>query len=329
MDGSELRTVRERRGETGDAFAKSVNEKLGRRHDRQRVSRWENGTEVIPADVEGLITLWQLAFRPTGKCKTVTICQQKGGIGKSTTCTGLAHILAVAGARVLIVDCDSQANATMLTGLTERNIERLDREQRTLYHVLAPDSPLSMKDAIRNTSIVGLDVVPSSISLAGAEMTLNDGTDASKRRLRELIGSVKKDYDFILVDTAPSLGILTISALTAANAILIPVQCESLAISGLKHLHRTISGVRDRLNPDVDILGILPTMYTSRLSQDRESLDQIHRLAGDTPVFEPIPKSTIYTQAAAGNRITHDADPSAPGLMTYISIAKRLGVTHG
>ena len=274
-----------------------------------------------------MLALWQLSYQRTGKPVVTAISLQKGGTGKSTTCIGLAFVLACAGARCLIIDDDSQGNATLHVGFTESAIAKLAREGRTLHHALLKET--ETRATISRTNIANIDIIPASIHLAVAEMKLGGAGDDGKLRLREVIADIKADYDFVIIDTSPSLGLLTLSALAAAHKVLIPIQTESFAITGYHHLINTIEDVRKRLNNGLQVLGILPTMYSARQSQDRESLEEIRRKAGPVRVFDPIPKSTVYAQAAAGRRIPHDVDPGAPGLSSYIAIAECLGVQNG
>ena len=167
-----------------------------------------------------------------------------------------------------------------------------------------------------------LDLVPSSIPLALIETEMSGVTD----RLRKVIAEVADQYDFFILDCSPSLGVATINSLAAADYALVPVQAELFAIIGLDHLFDTIANVRARANPDLQVLGIVPTMYSPRLSQDKSSLEEINGAARGVRVYEPIPRSTIYAQAAAGYRIPHDADIGAPGLNTFVEIAMSLGV---
>lgn len=330
MDGETMARVRDRLSLTQQDFAALLNTRLRRRYDKPKISRWESGAEGIPADVAGLLAILQLSYTPTGKPVTVCVALQKGGVSKTLTSCGLSHILASAGARVLLVDCDSQANSTALAGLTEADVNRLAQSGKTLYHALTAEPPTPAAEAIQRTAIENLHVFPSSIHLARAELKLNDGTEESKTRLRSVLDTVKDRYDFVILDTAPSLGLLTVSALAAANTVLIPVQCEAFAVTGLRHLRASIAEIRQRLNPGLSVLGILPTLYNARQSQDKDSLIDIFKHASGDRVFEAIPKSAIYGQAAAGSRIVHDVDPGAPGLTSYIQIAEALGVTnHG
>ena len=326
MEGDDLRLLRERKGKTQGEFAAMLNNRLGRKYDRARVSRWETGAERMPADVGGLVALWRLSYPASGICTIISVCNQKGGCGKTELSSAQAHVLASAGARVLLVDADLQANATMHVGIDMDECARLTEEGRTLYHVLTRKSPV--RSVIRESTVPGLDVIPSSIALALAETELA----GTMSRMKDILAEVRKDYDFVIIDCAPSLGIVTINSLTASDKVLIPVQTERYSIIGLGYLYTTISNVKEQANPTLSVLGVVPTMYNSRQTQDRLSLDDINAAAGSYGfrVFEPVPRSTIIAQACAADRITLDADPGAPGLSSYIEIAQSLGVVrHG
>lgn len=321
-----LRLLRERRGKTQGEFAALLNNRLGRKYDRARVSRWETGAERMPADVAGLVTLWQLSFNSAGGGSTISVSNQKGGCGKTEVSSALAHVLASAGARVLLVDADLQANATMHVGIDMDECARLTEAGRTLYHGLTKQTPV--KDIVRATTVPRLDMIPSSIALAVADTELA----GSMTHMRDMLSGVKSDYDFILIDCAPSLGVITVNSLAASDLVLIPVQTERYSIVGLGYLYSTIRNVRAHANPALEVLGVVPTMFNSRQTQDRLSLDDIHAasVAYGFRVFEPVPRSTIIAQACAADRITLDADPGAPGLSSYVEIARSLGVvSHG
>ncbi len=325
MDGQTMRMIRGNR--TGDEFSKAINEALGKRTDRHKISKWETGTDEIPADVDGLLRLWDLDYKPTGKCTVIAVSLQKGGTLKTTTAVGLSFVLASAGARVLLVDADSQGNATTHVGYNEDVIDDLSNQGRTLYNALSGELPV--EDIILETSVEGLDLAPSSIHLALCEIERNDGSDVSKLLLRSLLDKIRDRYDFILIDTSPSLGLLTLNGLVAADKVLVPVQVERFAITGLRHLRNTIGSVQSNLNPELSILGILPTLYSARQVQDRESLADLQSLAGEMVVYEPIPRSSFFARASAALSIPHQVSPGAAGLTSLIQIAENLGVTHG
>ncbi|MEI6560402.1 MAG: AAA family ATPase [Rhodospirillaceae bacterium] len=325
MTGEELRAAREARGLTQQDFAGWLNQLTGRRYDKQKISRWETERERLPRDVAGVLRIAGLA-RPAATAQrravTVAIALQKGGTGKTATSVNLAYVLARAGNRVLLVDADSQGNATVHVGLAQQDVVRLSREGRTLYHALTGKVPLT--EIILGTGIDGLDLAPASIALSAAEAELyHDPTGINA--MSELLAGARTDYDFIVIDCAPALGMVTSNALVAADTLLIPCQTEAHAILGLEQLSETIAKIRRRSNPALEILGIVPTMYSARQSQDRASLEDLKALWGNTmPMFEPIPRSTIYSQAAAANTITLAGDPGAPGMETFIEIAARL-----
>lgn len=318
MDGDTLKSIREQRFETQKELAFALNRRFGRKYDDPKVSRWESGTEKIPPDVAGFLLMEQLKFRGSGSCRVIATINQKGGVGKSTISLSIGHLLAKAGAKVLLVDGNSQANLTLGVGIGRGRIRELDASGRTLYHVLT--GKVELRDIILNSSFRGLDVVPSSIQLAVAERELIErevghgiamhtnrrvreilaslnlraehnavierelGQGAgvehaqANSRLREILRSVKANYDFVIIDCMPSLGILTLNALYAADLAVIPVQAEVFSIVGLGNLADTIADVRKR-NPALQMLGVVPNMYNHRQSQDRASLEEINAFA--------------------------------------------------
>ena len=325
MTGDELRALRENRGMTQLEFAIWLNGLMGRRYDKQKISRWETERERVPRDVAGILRIAALApGEPptTRRALTVAIALQKGGTGKTATSVNLAYVLARAGNRVLLVDADSQGNATVHVGISQQDVVRLSREGRSHYHALT--GKVALSDVILATEVPGLDVVPASIALSAAEAELyHDPTGITA--MVEMLSTVRADYDFMIIDCAPALGMITSSALVAADYLLIPCQTEAHAILGLEQLSETIAKIRRRANPSLEILGIVPTMYSARQSQDRASLEDMKALWGrHLPMFEPIPRSTVYSQAAAANSITLAGDPGAPGMETFIAIATRL-----
>ncbi|NYZ17886.1 AAA family ATPase [Azospirillum sp. RWY-5-1] len=330
MDGEDLRALRERLVKTQPEFAAWLNALLQRRYDKQKVSRWETDREKIPRDVAGALAIAGLGLgRPDrhGPALTVAVALQKGGTAKTATSVNLAYVLAAAGNRVLLVDADSQGNATAHVGVPGQRVVELSRQGRTHYHALTGKTTLMA--VILSTSVPGLDLVPSSIALAAAEADLyHEPTGIGS--MAEMLAGVKADYDFIVIDCAPALGMVTSAALAAAQYLLIPCQTEAHAILGLDHLTDTIGKIRRRANPELRILGIVPTMYSARLGQDRASLEELQELWGSKfPMFEPIPRSTVYSQAAAANMITLAGDPGAPGVETFVAIADALMTAAG
>ena len=324
MTGDELRALREERGLNQAEFAAWLNELTSRRYDKQKISRWESEREKVPRDIDGLLRVAALARPPLPgrKAVTVAVALQKGGTAKTATSVNLAYVLARAGNRVLLVDADSQSNATVYVGVSQHEVVRLTREGRTHYHALTGKTPLS--EVIVPTAVPGLDLVPASIALSAAEAELyHEPTGITV--MAEMLASTVADYDFVIIDCAPALGMITSNALVAADYLLIPCQTEAHAILGLDQLSETIAKIRRRANPALQILGIVPTMYTARQSQDRASLEDLKAVWGDrVTIFEPIPRSTVYSQSAAANIITLAGDPGAPGMETFVAIATRL-----
>lgn len=326
MNGTELRTLREGRNENQQDFASWLNTNLGRKYDKQRVSRWERDNERVPQAVVAFLS-WHNKAPNSNRPKravTVAVANQKGGVGKTVTTINVAYALATAGYRVLIIDADSQFNASVHVGIDKKTLVRLAEEGKTLYHALLKD--VNLASTIWQTGTPGLDIVPSTLLLAGADLEVaQDSTLGGAEILRRQIGPIRSSYDYILIDCAPNLGVITLSALTAADYVLVPTQVETHSIMGIDHLAGTITKVQRRANPDLKLLGIVPTQYKSRNSQDRESLEELRaKWASRTSVFEPIPERTHYPQAAAANVITMDAVPDLAGADTFRAVAQTL-----
>lgn len=326
MEGGEIRAARERSGQTQVDLAERLNALTGRKIDKSKISKWESGRDKLPADIAGLLEMMSLEapdHKPLARPLTTALAIQKGGTAKTATSLCLAYVLSRAGWRVLLIDADSQANATIQTGVPVADTVTLTRQGKTLYHALTGKTPVI--DCVLRTAHPNLHLIPSSIALAVAEKELTQDQISPSGFMRRMIEELRGLYDFIIIDCAPSLSALTMNALVAADRVLIPCQTEAPAILGLDHLHNTLTEVRQRANPNLEILGIVPTMYNSRLSQDRASLDDIIQIWGPVmPVFEPVPRATIYSQAAASQRVTVEADPGAPGVEVYVEIARRL-----
>jgi cellulose biosynthesis protein BcsQ len=324
MDGDKVRAIREARKLTQDEFAVFVNGLCGRKYDKAKISRWETGAERVPADVAGLLAITQTEVRRRDRAIIVAIALQKGGVAKTSTAINVGYVLAKAGALVLLVDADTQGNASLHVGVEHNTMVGLARQGKTLYEVLTGKAQID--DVILPTSIKGLDVLPATVTLAQAERELPIEPPTN---MRKVLATVRTRYDVILIDCPPSLGTVTLHALTAADRVLIPCQTEPLAITGLSQLHVTVTNLQRRHNPRLGILGIVPTLFSSRLTQDKASLEDLKASWSQiAPILEPVPKSTVYPQSAGGHVITLAADPSAPGLATYLQIIDLLNATE-
>jgi len=200
--------------------------------------------------------------------RIITICNAKGGVGKTTTSINLGAYLAAMGKYVLLVDMDSQANATGGLGIS------MSEEHENIYHAIINDqNPLAI---IRKTSIFGFDVLPATQALAGATVELVS-MEEREFRLKNVLNQLRMNYDYILIDCPPSLGLLTVNALTAGDYVMIPVQCEYYALEGLSQLFHTVNLIREGLNPDLQVLGVLLTMYDKRNQLNRHVLNEVNK----------------------------------------------------
>jgi chromosome partitioning protein len=244
--------------------------------------------------------------------RTIACANQKGGVGKTTTVVNLASLLALSGDRILLVDLDPQGNATSGLGIDRASLER------SSYDGIIDG--MDLREAIVRGSAEGVDVVPASISLAGAEVELA-GAAARERRLRRLLEPLAGGYDHIFIDCPPSLGLLTVNALTAADAVLIPLQCEYYALEGLTQLLATIDLVRDHLNPRLAIDGVVLTMADGRtnLSSDVEAEARRHL---DGTVYDTvIPRSVRLSEAPSHGRSIASYAPESRGGLAYAALA--------
>ena len=247
--------------------------------------------------------------------KTITIANQKGGVGKTTTAINLAASLAALESKVLIVDADPQANATSGIGFDVRNIKT------GIYECLIDD--VNPKDIVLTTEIDNLYLVPSHIDLVGAEIEMLNLPNREKK-LKQVIAKVKDDYDFVLVDCSPSLGLLTVNALTAADSVIIPVQCEYFALEGLGKLLNTIKIIQNRLNPDLEIEGFLLTMYDSRLRLSNQVAEEV-RKHFQQMVFDTIIQRNIkLSEAPSFGKPVLMYDVNSKGSINHLNLAREL-----
>ncbi len=247
--------------------------------------------------------------------QTIACANQKGGVGKTTTVVNLAAYLALAGDRVLVVDLDPQGNATSGLGIDRSAAER------SVYDAVIEEAPLG--DLVVTTGIDGLALVPSSISLAGAEVELTPLAQR-ERRLAHLLAPAVGEYDYVLLDCPPSLGLLTVNALTAADSVLVPIQCEYYALEGLSQLIATINLVRDHLNPDLAIKGVVLTMYDGRTNLSADVAAEVRHHLGDAVFDSVIPRSVRLAEAPSFGRPIVDHDPTSRGALAYRALADEL-----
>jgi chromosome partitioning protein len=243
------------------------------------------------------------------------LANQKGGVGKTTTAVNLGAYLAAQGRRVLLVDVDPQANATSSLGLDKTALAR------SVYDLLVGAEPPS--HLINLTSCPGLDVMPSSPALAGAEVELVDLV-GRETRLRRALEQIRSRYDYILVDTPPSLGMLTLNALVAADGVLIPVQCEYLPLEGLTQLLQTIELVRQSLNPHLSIRGLIMTMYDSRINLARQVVDDIQQHFHSSVFASIIPRSVKLSEAPSYGESILTYAPESTGGRAYAALCQEL-----
>ena len=244
--------------------------------------------------------------------RVISFANQKGGVAKTTTTLNLGVALAEQDLKVLLCDLDPQGNLTMSQGLNPDTIER------SMFDVLVHRLPI--QEVIHHTEV---DLAVSSIDLAGAELALSSMI-GRERALEKALAPVKEGYDYVLIDTPPSLGLLTINALVASNGVIVPVQCEYLSLRGLVQLENTLSMIRENLNPDVGIVGILPTMYDSRTLHSREAVEILQENFGDLVFDTKIRKTVRYAEAPVKGTSVLKYDPSGNAAQAYRELAKEV-----
>jgi chromosome partitioning protein len=250
-----------------------------------------------------------------GPARIISLCNQKGGVGKTTTTINLGASLAGYGRRVLAIDFDPQGALSAGLGVPTHDVT-------TIYDLLLSNS-LNPADAIQKTAVEGLDIIPANIDLSAAEVHLVNEV-AREQILARVLRKVSADYDVILIDCQPSLGILTVNALTASHGVLIPLECEFFALRGVALLIETIDKVRDRLNPAIELDGILATMYDSRTLHSREVLERVVDAFGDRVLETVITRTVKFPDASvAGIPITEFA-PEHAAARAYRQVAREL-----
>lgn len=247
--------------------------------------------------------------------KVISLANQKGGVGKTTTAINLGASLAVLEQRVLLIDADPQANSTTGIGFNLRTIEK------SIYECLIED--MNPKEVILKSDIKGLDLIPSHIDLVGFEIE-KVHAEGRNQILRGVIDQVKDDYDYVLIDCSPSLGLLTMNALTAADSVLIPVQCEYFALEGLGKLVQTIKIIQNSLNPDLEYEGFLLTMYDARLRLSNQVVEEVRKLFGFAVFDTIVQRNVTLSEAPSHGMPVVEYDGTSKGAINYLNLAREI-----
>ncbi len=247
--------------------------------------------------------------------KVITVCNQKGGTGKTTSAINIAVFLAVAGKKVMLIDLDPQANATSGSGLNKHNVVK------STYHILLEE--LDIKDILQPTAVANLVIAPSNLDLTGAEVELV-GSLGREYRLKRALEKVKTEFDFMIVDSPPSLGLLTINGLCAADSVLIPVQCEYYALEGLTQLSNTIRLVKDNINPHLAIEGVLLTMADFRTNLTKEVIQEVRNHFKDKVYHTVIPRNIRLTEAPSFGKPIFLYDKDSLGSQKYKELCQEI-----
>lgn len=247
--------------------------------------------------------------------KVIAIANQKGGVGKTTTAVNLASCLAQKGRKVLMLDADPQGNATSGLGFDKRDIKKC------IYDTLIND--VLMKEVLLHSDYENLDVIPATIQLAGAEIELVSLMNR-EGRLKNALERVKHDYDYVLIDCPPSLGLLTINALTAANSVLVPIQCEFYALEGVSQLMNTIKLVQRNLNPALKLEGVLMTMFDQRTNLSSDVVGEVRKYFNTKMYNTIIPRNVRLSEAPSHGQPVIVYDPKSKGAQVYMELAQEV-----
>jgi len=315
-----LREFRDRLGKSQAEFAHWINGRLDRKYDNATISRWESGAERIPAKVAAFLK--QQGHRVA---RVIAVANQKGGVGKTTTTLNLAYALGERGLRVLVVDADQQATATEGSGIDPITVQD---GRRGLEDVLFGQTPI--REAI--VACERYDVLPCTIALAEAQIKILLDPDNGRFVLRERLETVQHDYDVVLIDCPPELALITVTALIAADQVLIPTRASRYDVRGIPLILDTIARIRRRQNPELEVLGILPTMFNRNYAVEQQVLTDLHTLIdGKARIFDPIPRSTEVDQATYAGDLPIRVLPKSHSISAYRTLANTLAeeVAHG
>lgn len=247
--------------------------------------------------------------------KIIAIINQKGGVGKTTTAINLSAALGELGKKVLLIDLDPQGNTSSGLGIEKEQVEDC------IYDVLLNEVPL--QEAIISEVTMGLDVVPATINLAGAEVELVSEM-ARENRLKEAVNTMRGTYDYIFIDCPPSLGLLTVNALVAADKLLIPIQCEYYALEGVTKLLESMKRVKSLLNPSIDIFGVLMTMYDGHTNLSKQVVEEVRSYFGDKVFDMVIPRTVKLSEAPSYQQPITQYEPNGKGSIAYMEVAKEV-----
>ena len=247
--------------------------------------------------------------------KVIAVANQKGGVGKTTTAVNLAACLAKEGRKVLLIDSDPQGNATSGLGFDKRDVKKC------IYDALINEVP--MADTLKHTAYENLDVIPATIQLAGAEIELVSLMNR-EGRLKNALERIKHDYDYVIIDCPPSLGLLTINALTAASSVMIPVQCEFYALEGITMLMNTIQLVQRNLNPALKLEGVVMTMFDSRTNLAQDVVEEVKKYFKTKMYKTIVPRNVRLSEAPSHGMPVIDYDSKSKGAQVYMDLAQEV-----